>query len=76
MRLLNLALVLEHVMQGMYDQSFANYTVEDWESAGYHPDVRDRYLQMQAHENTHVQILTDAVVNGGGDVIGACSYKL
>ena len=76
MRLLNLALVLEHVMQGMYNQSFANYTTEDWTAAGYPSYIRERYLQMQDHENSHAQILTDAVVKGGGDVIGACSYKL
>lgn len=76
MRLLNLALTLEHVMQRMYDEAALNYTYEDFTAKGYPASAKDRYAQMQDHGNAHAGILTDAVVSGGAAVIGACTYKL
>ncbi|KAJ3524996.1 hypothetical protein NMY22_g10763 [Coprinellus aureogranulatus] len=74
-RLLNLALTLEHAMQSMYDEAAANYTFDDYAMSGYPASVKGRYAQMQDHGNAHTKILTDAVTNGGGEAIGACTYK-
>ncbi|KAJ3545807.1 hypothetical protein NMY22_g2288 [Coprinellus aureogranulatus] len=74
-RLLNLALTLEHAMQSMYDEAAANYTFDDYAKSGYPASVKGRYAQMQDHGNAHTKIITDAVVNGGGEAIGACTYK-
>ena len=70
---LNYALYLEHLEYRYYADGLKNYTVADFEAAGYPSWVRSRLEQIRDHEKEHVDFLTAAL---GDKAAKECNYKL
>jgi hypothetical protein len=49
------------------------YSEKDFHDAGYPSWVRDRFKQIAAHEQTHVDFLSKAL---GDKAVRACEYNL
>jgi rubrerythrin len=71
--ILNYALTLEHLESTFYHQSLRKYSKEDFANAGYPSWVRDRFEQISAHEQTHVDFLSKALET---KAVKPCEYKL
>jgi len=68
---LNYALTLEHLENAFYSGALANFSEADFQNAGL-PWARGRYVQIAAHEATHVAALTAAL---GTQATEACTYS-
>lgn len=74
--ILNFALTLEHLENAFYHQGLAKYSEKDFENAGHPAWTRGRFEQIAAHEKTHVDFLTAALVAAGAKTVEACEYQL
>ncbi|KAF6746637.1 ferritin-like domain-containing protein [Ephemerocybe angulata] len=75
MRILNMALSMEHMVQAFYNTSFRKHSDEEFANQGYPNWVRPRYEQIKQHENEHVAFLYNAIVATGSRAIAACEYS-
>ncbi|KAJ3023096.1 hypothetical protein HKX48_004212 [Thoreauomyces humboldtii] len=74
---LNYALTLEHLEATFYQTALAKFSAADFKSAGFDPAIRDQFLTVQSHEDTHVTALT-SVINatfGAGMAVPPCEYN-
>ncbi|KAG0203204.1 hypothetical protein BGX28_004437 [Mortierella sp. GBA30] len=71
----NFALTLEHLEAEFYNQGLAKFDVQAFESAGFHGGVRERFVQIDQHESTHVTTLASAITTLGGHPVPPCKYK-
>jgi hypothetical protein len=71
--ILNFALGLEHLESAFYTQGLANFTAQDFETAGFNATVYTDFQQIALHEYTHVQFLQKAL---GKDAVQPCTYEL
>jgi len=69
---LNYALTLEHLENAFYTGGLANFSEVDFRNAGLRPLARERFVQVAAHEATHVAALTAAL---GDQATQACTYS-
>jgi hypothetical protein len=69
---LNYALTLEHLENAFYSGALANFSEVDFQNAGLPPWARGRFVQIAAHEATHVAALTAAL---GTQATQACNYS-
>jgi hypothetical protein len=70
-QILQYALTLEHLEATFYRQGLNKFSQSDFQAAGFPSWVRDRLLQIGAHEAQHVDLLTGAL---GKDAVAECAY--
>ncbi|KAG0052673.1 hypothetical protein BGZ83_002282 [Gryganskiella cystojenkinii] len=73
--ILNYALTLEHLEANFYNRGLAKFSRKDFESAGYGGGIRDHFVHIGEHENTHVKVLTSIIKSLKKDPVPACEYK-
>jgi Ferritin-like domain len=73
---LNFALTLEYAESEFYRQLLAKFSKEDFAKAGYPAWTRNRFEQVAAHEETHVEFLSSALSAAGAKTAKACEYDL
>ncbi|KAJ3157625.1 hypothetical protein HDU89_000001 [Geranomyces variabilis] len=74
---LNYALTLEHLESTFYKTALAKFSAADFQAAGFDPAIRDQFLTVQSHEDTHVTTLTSVIeaTFGAGNAVPACEYN-
>ncbi|KAJ3162353.1 hypothetical protein HDU86_004833 [Geranomyces michiganensis] len=74
---LNYALTLEHLESTFYKNALAKFSAADFQTAGFDPAIRDQFLTVQSHEDTHVTTLTSVIeaTFGAGNAVPACEYN-
>ncbi|KAF8263838.1 ferritin-like domain-containing protein [Lactarius quietus] len=70
---LNFALTLELLKSAFYQGGLANFTTQNFVSAGYAPGVRAWYQQISQHEQTYVSNISTLL---GNQSVQACTYNL
>ena len=70
---LNFALSLEHLENAFYTKALAQFDDQAFKDAGLAPWVRPRFLEIAAHEATHVADLSAAL---GANAVQPCTYSL
>lgn len=71
MVILNYALTLEHLENAFYRDSLKTYDQAAFEAAGFPYWVRNRFEEIGAHEQAHVDFLTTAL---GANATKECTY--
>lgn len=71
--ILNYALTLEHLENTFYAQGLANFSADDFTSAGFPSWARGRVAQIAQHEAAHVAFLSNAL---GDQATQPCTYNL
>ncbi|KAF9944129.1 hypothetical protein BGZ72_002773 [Mortierella alpina] len=71
----NFALTLEHLEAEFYNQGLAKFDSRAFKAAGFHGTVRERFVEINKHESTHVTTLATAITNLGGTPVAPCKYK-
>ncbi|KAL1666277.1 ferritin-like domain-containing protein [Schizophyllum commune] len=69
---LNYALTLEHLENTFYHEALSNYTQDDFTNAGLPEWARGRFVEIGAHEQSHVDTLTSVL---GDSATQACEYN-
>ncbi|KAH9851444.1 ferritin-like domain-containing protein [Lenzites betulinus] len=64
-------LTLKQAESAFFSQGLQRFSVSDFTNAGYLPWVRSRFVQIAAHESTHVTSLTNALGNAAP---APCTY--
>jgi hypothetical protein len=59
--ILNYALTLEHLEDKFYREGLANFTLADFEAAGYDAEFYNNIKEVSYDETTHVSFLTSAL---------------
>jgi hypothetical protein len=72
--ILNYALTLEHLEDKFYREGLANFTVADFEAAGFDATVYDNIVKVSSDETTHVAVLTAALKAAGVKPVEECVY--
>ncbi|KAK5111141.1 hypothetical protein LTR62_005340 [Meristemomyces frigidus] len=72
---LQFALTLEHLENVFYKQALQNFTLQDFEHAGYSADYYNDLHYIAYDEQTHVQILQGALTANGVTPNLPCSYN-
>ena len=72
-QVLQFALTLEMLENHFYSEGLDKFDAAAFAAAGYPPWVRERFLQIQEHEATHVEFLSAAL---GDQAPQACVYNL
>jgi len=70
--ILQYALTLENLASAFYSGALHKFDEEDFENAGLPPWVRGRFLQLAAHGDQHVQLLTSVL---GNNTVAPCKYQ-
>ncbi|KAF9533054.1 ferritin-like domain-containing protein [Crepidotus variabilis] len=70
--ILNYALTLEHLENNFYHDALAKFDQKAFQKAGYPDYVRERIVEIAAHERSHVDFLAKAL---GSKATQPCSYK-
>ncbi|KAF9919709.1 hypothetical protein BGZ67_001868, partial [Mortierella alpina] len=71
----NFALTLEHLEAEFYNQGLAKFNSHAFEAAGFGGKIRDRFVEIDKHESTHVTTLSTAITQLGGTPVAPCKYK-
>ena len=71
--MLQFALTLEHLENAFYSGALSNYSVQDFEKAGFQSWVYGRFKQLAEHEATHVKFLESTI---GENATKPCEYNL
>ncbi|KAF8638985.1 hypothetical protein AX17_001817 [Amanita inopinata Kibby_2008] len=74
-RMLNFALMMEHISSEMYSDGLAKYTQQDFLNAGLPEFTYGRFQEIAEHENTHVKFLTAAISDAGAQPVPKCTYQ-
>ncbi|KAJ3990632.1 ferritin-like domain-containing protein, partial [Lentinula boryana] len=69
---LNYALTLEYLESAFYSGALNNFTEDDFINDGLPQWARGRFVQIAAHEQAHVQLLSSAL---GANATQACNYS-
>ncbi|KAI0819332.1 ferritin-like domain-containing protein [Trametes gibbosa] len=64
-------LTLKQAESAFFSQGLAQFPASAFTNAGYPTWVRNRFIQIAAHESTHVNLLTDGL---GSSAPAACTY--
>jgi len=72
--ILNYALTLEHLEDTFYRQGLANFTLHDFEAAGFDNETYTRIQTVSGDEKTHVEFLTGALKAANATPVAACTY--
>ncbi|KAF4565721.1 hypothetical protein EYR36_002299 [Pleurotus pulmonarius] len=70
---LNYALTLEHLENAFYAGALARFDERAFADAGLPPGARARFVEIAAHEQTHVQLLQTVL---GDRAVRPCEYFL
>ncbi|KAG8857581.1 hypothetical protein FRB96_005599 [Tulasnella sp. 330] len=70
--ILQYALTLEHLENTFYSGTLTKFDASAFTSAGFDPLVRERFVEIAAHEQEHVTFLTAAL---GSQATQACTYN-
>ena len=71
--ILNYALTLEHLENAFYSGGLGQFNDQAFKDAGLASWVRPRFLEIAAHEATHVTALSSAL---GANATQPCTYSL
>ncbi|KAI8997988.1 ferritin-like domain-containing protein, partial [Gaertneriomyces semiglobifer] len=74
---LNYALTLEHLESAFYREVATRFSAEDFRVAGFDPNIRTQMQLIGAHEDTHVQVLSQVIeaTFGAGSAVPPCEYN-
>ena len=72
--ILNYALTLEHLEDTFYRQGLANFTADDFASAGFDATFYANLKEVSVDETTHVSFLTAALTKAGATPVAECTY--
>ncbi|MDQ3542100.1 MAG: ferritin-like domain-containing protein [Chloroflexota bacterium] len=72
---LNYALTLEHLEAAFYRDFNAEFSMEDFEDAGFGSNVRGRFDSIEAHEAAHVDALVATIESLGGEPVEELMYS-
>ena len=72
-QVLQFAQTLEHLEAAFYGLGLDTLDEKAFEDAGFEPWVRARFVQIQEHEDIHVEFLAEAL---GDDSTLPCTYNL
>lgn len=72
---LQFALTLEHLENVFYHEALGNFTVQDFQNAGYSADYYNNIKYISYDEQVHVQTLTAAIKSLNAQPVAACSYN-
>jgi len=72
--ILNYALTLEHLENAFYKAGLANFTQEQFVSAGFADPFYQNLKEIAYDEQTHVDFLTDGLKAAGAVPVAACNY--
>jgi len=67
-------LSLYHIELAFYGQGLSNFSAEHFANARYPPEIRERYLQIVANEQYHVETLSAILVAAGVLPVSLCTY--
>lgn len=67
MEVLNYALTLEHIEHAFYRDGLTTFGPDAFAAAGYAANVRDYFATIRDHEQAHVDALTQAILDLGGE---------
>lgn len=70
---LNYALTLEHLENAFYKGALEKFDDKAFASAGFQPWARNRFTEIAAHEEAHVEFLSGAL---GDAATQPCTYEL
>lgn len=73
MTVLNYALTLEHLENAFYHEALGKFDEAAFQNAGLPEWARGRFVQIAAHEQTHVDFLATAL---GANATQPCTYSL
>ena len=71
---LQFALTLEHLENVFYKDALKNFTVSDFEAAGYSADYYNNIMYIAFDEQTHVEALSAAITGLGATPVAAGTY--
>ena len=72
--ILNYALTLEHLEDKFYREGLANFTADQFASAGFPAPFYDNLKEISSDEMTHVAFLTAALKAAGYPAVQECTY--
>ena len=72
--ILNYALTLEHLEDKFYREGLANFTADQFASAGFPAPFYDNLKEISSDEQTHVAFLTAALTAAGATPVKECTY--
>jgi len=72
--ILNYALTLEHLEDTFYREGLANFTADQFASAGFDATFYSNLKEVSSDETTHVSFLTAALTAAGATPVAACTY--
>jgi len=72
--ILNYALTLEHLEDKFYREALENYTMADFQAAGYDETFYNNIKMISSDEQTHVSFLTSALQAAGVAPVQECTY--
>lgn len=71
---LNYALTLEHLEYAFYRDGLAEFSADDFSAAGYAANVYDWFGLIRDHEDEHVQVITQVIMDLGGEPVAEATY--
>lgn len=71
---LNYALTLEHLEAVFYREAVEMFPADAYLAVGFQASVRDRIVAIAEHEQQHVDALTAAIMQLGGEPVQEASY--
>lgn len=72
-QILQFALTLENLENAFYSEGINKFNDSAFQSAGFSPEIRQRFVQIMQHERTHVEFLQNAL---GAEAPQPCNYSL
>ena len=73
--ILNYALTLEHLEDKFYREALENYTLADFQAAGFDQTFYNNIKEISSDEQTHVSFLTSALQAAGAPAVAECTYS-